>query len=109
MPRSNSQPGKPCSSDPLKVLLMTVCAILLFQALATLTCLAQESSPATAQRPRQVHPITEQKEPDEVLRIDTDLVSVDVNATDVDGRTVRTLQQKDFKLYEDGIEQPLAF
>src|SRR6266567_3697346 len=74
-----------------------------------LTCQAQNPSPATQQRPRQVNPTKEQKEPDDVLRIDTDLVSVDATVTDLQGRTVRSLRQKDFKLFEDGIEQPLAF
>lgn len=68
---------------------------------------AQESDPR-AQRPRQVFPKNEQ-EPEEVLRIDTDLVSVDVVARDAEGRPVRNLQPKDFKLYVDDIEQPLAF
>jgi Ca-activated chloride channel family protein len=82
----------------------------LFACLSALMCVAQDPSPATQQRPRQVHPRTpEQTEPDEVLRIDTDLVSVDVNVTDITGRTVRNLKEKDFKLFEDGNEQPLAF
>ena len=78
--------------------------------MGALTGAAQEPAPATQQRPRQVHPpTTGQTEPDDILRIDTDLVSVDVNVTDIAGRTVRNLQQKDFKLFEDGSEQPLAF
>jgi Ca-activated chloride channel family protein len=77
--------------------------------LNVVTIVAQNPSPATQQRPRQVNPTREQKEPDDVLRIDTDLVSVDATVTDAEGRTVRSLQQKDFKLFEDGIEQPLAF
>jgi Ca-activated chloride channel family protein len=67
--------------------------------------LAQD--PATTQRPRKVFP-TEQ-EPADVLRIDTDLVSVDVTATDAEGRPVRNLRQQDFKLYTDGAEQPVSF
>lgn len=74
-----------------------------------LSCLAQAPDPAALQRPRQVNPSRGQKLPDDVLRVDTDLVSVDVNVTDVEGRTVRNLQEKDFKLFEDGVEQPLAF
>ena len=73
-------------------------------------CLAQEQDPSKLQRPRQVQTKPEEVvTPDDILRIDTDLVSVDVNAMDAAGRTVRTLQQKDFKLFEDGLEQPLAF
>ena len=43
------------------------------------------------------------------LRIDTDLVSVDVTAIDAQGRPVRNLRQEDFKLYSDGHEQPISF
>jgi Ca-activated chloride channel family protein len=44
-----------------------------------------------------------------VLRIDTDLVSVDVSAMNAEGRPVRNLRQEDFKLYSDGVEQPISF
>lgn len=70
----------------------------------------QDPDPAKQQRPRQVFPPPEASQtPDDILRIDTDLVSVDVNVTDASGRTVRNLQQKDFTLFEDDNEQPLAF
>jgi Ca-activated chloride channel homolog len=59
-----------------------------------------------AQRPRKVFPA---EQPDEVLRIDTDLVAVDVTVTDLQGRPVRNLRKNDFKLYADGREQSLAF
>jgi VWFA-related protein len=68
---------------------------------------AQKSDPR-AQRPRQVFPENEQQ-PDDVLKIDTDLVSLDVVANDLEGRPMRNLRQKDFKLYVDNVEQPLAF
>src|SRR5882672_6055948 len=71
--------------------------------------LAQDPAPATQQRPRQVHPTAQPNQADDTLRIDTDLVSVDVNVSDAQGRTVRNLQNKDFKLFEDDLEQPLAF
>lgn len=69
--------------------------------------LAQESDPK-AQRPRQVFPRDEQQ-PDEIVKVDTDLVSLDVLATDFEGRPIRNLRQQDFKLFMDGVEQPLAF
>ena len=68
---------------------------------------SQETGPHT-QRPRQVFPKTDDI-PEDVLKIDTDLVAVDVLATDVEGRSVRNLQKQDFKLFVDGVEQPLAF
>ena len=48
-------------------------------------------------------------EPSEVLRIDTDLVMVDTNVTDAEGKPVRGLSAKDFKLYEDNVERPISF
>jgi len=51
---------------------------------------------------------TEQQDPDEVLKIDTELVSVDVTVTDAEGRPVRNLRKEDFKLYSDGAQQPVA-
>ena len=75
----------------------------------TLSSLAQEPSPATQQRPRRVQPTRESSQAEDTLRIDTDLVSVDINVSDAEGRTVRNLQQKDFKLFADSIEEPLAF
>ena len=68
---------------------------------------SQETAPPT-QRPRQVFPKSDD-DPEEVLKIDTDLVAVDVLATDAEGRAIRNLQKQDFRLFVDGVEQPLAF
>jgi len=68
---------------------------------------AQDPSPPI-QRPRRVLPPNSQ-EPDDILRIDTDVVSVDVTVTDAQGAPVRNLRKEDFKLYADGIEQPVSF
>ena len=46
---------------------------------------------------------------DDVLKIDTDLVLVDVTVTDAEGRAVKGLRPEDFKLYEDGEQRPVAF
>jgi len=83
---------------------------LFFLALLSVTvgtlCLAQTPS-ATSQRPRKVFPA--EQEPADVLRIDTDLVSVDVTATNLEGLPVRSLRQDDFKVYSDGAEQQVSF
>jgi Ca-activated chloride channel family protein len=68
---------------------------------------AQDPSPPI-QRPRRVLPPNSQ-EPDDILRIDTDVVSVDVTVTDAQGAPVRNLRKEDFKLYADGVEQPVSF
>lgn len=90
----------PCNLIALLSLLLLLCVTTLPPTVA------QESDPK-AQRPRQVFPRDEQ--PDEVLKVDTDLVSLDVVANDFEGRPIRNLKQEDFKVYLDGSEQPLAF
>ncbi|MGB7925771.1 MAG: VWA domain-containing protein [Pyrinomonadaceae bacterium] len=69
----------------------------------------QQQSPQEQQRPRRVSPPEEQDEPVETLRVDTDLTPVDVMVTDALGKPVRGLRAQDFKLYEDGVERPIAF
>ena len=46
---------------------------------------------------------------EDVIRIDTDVIAVDVRVTDRNGRPVRNLKSEDFKLYEDGSERPISF
>jgi len=67
----------------------------------------QTSPPPPPQRPRKVFP--KEQEPEDVVRFDTDLVSVDVTAFDTDGRPIKNLRQEDFKVYSDGLEQPISF
>ena len=68
----------------------------------------QSQDPATqTQRPRKVFP--KEQEPEDVLRFDTDLVSVDVTAMDASGSPVRNLRQEDFKVFSDDVEQPISF
>lgn len=81
--------------------------LLLLIALATPSVPQNQDPAPPSQRPRKVFP--KEQEPDDVLRIDTDLVSVDVSALDAEGRPVRNLRQEDFKIYSDGVEQSISF
>ncbi|HZJ43959.1 MAG TPA: VWA domain-containing protein [Pyrinomonadaceae bacterium] len=67
----------------------------------------QTQAPETSQRPRKVFPAEQQAE--DVIRVDTDLVSVDVTAMDTEGRPVRNLRPEDFKVYSDGVQQEVSF
>ncbi|HYX30015.1 MAG TPA: hypothetical protein VE863_15850, partial [Pyrinomonadaceae bacterium] len=69
-------------------------------------CACAQQSPATQERPRRALPTD--SEPQEIIKVDTDLVPLDVIATDAKGRLVRNLKKDDFKLYEDGVERPIA-
>jgi VWFA-related protein len=68
---------------------------------------ATQTQEPNAQRPRKVFP--KEQQPEDVLRFDTDLVSVDVIALDNQGRPVKNLKPEDFKLISDGVEQPISF
>ncbi len=46
---------------------------------------------------------------DDVIRVDTELVTFEVSVTDKNGNPVRGLDAKDFKVYEDGAERPIEF
>jgi len=79
-----------------------------------LACLLLAYAPAPRARGQQPPPPRPMPEPvelgeDDVLKIDTDLVLVDVTVTDAEGRAVKGLRPEDFKLYEDGEQRPVAF
>jgi VWFA-related protein len=46
---------------------------------------------------------------DDIIRIETELIPFEVTVTDKDGKPVRGLEAKDFKLFEDGVERPIDF
>lgn len=46
---------------------------------------------------------------DEIVRVDTTLITVPVSVMDRSGRFIPDLQQTDFHLFEDGVEQQIAF
>jgi Ca-activated chloride channel family protein len=58
------------------------------------------------ERPRRAMPSN--PDPQDVIKVDTDLVLIDVVVTDAKGRLVRDLKREDFKLFEDNVEQPIA-
>lgn len=45
----------------------------------------------------------------DVIRIDTNLITMPVSVLDRDGRFVSGLQQKDFRVFENGVEQQIGF
>jgi VWFA-related protein len=51
----------------------------------------------------------EEVDENDVIKVDTALVTLPVSVTDRDGKYVGNLRQKDFKIYEDGVEQELAY
>ncbi|HEX7958020.1 MAG TPA: VWA domain-containing protein, partial [Pyrinomonadaceae bacterium] len=65
---------------------------------------------ARAQQPPPQQPSKPaQDEPDEVIRLDTELVQVRAVVTDRKGQPVDGLSREDFELLEDGKPQPISF
>lgn len=47
--------------------------------------------------------------PEEIIRIDTELVNLNVRVIDRNNRPINNIRQNEFKVYEDGILQEIAF
>ncbi len=62
---------------------------------------SEHQSPATVQSGQDVGE-------GEVVRVTASLVSVPVSVMDRQGKYVVDLQQRDFRIYEDGVEQPIT-
>ncbi len=106
--RSNPRPSRePCSrfrDQACRRRAVQLVFVFILTALASIPIAAQDD--AQKERPRRALPA--ETEPQEIIRIDTDLVPVDVTVTDPQGRLVRNLKKEDFKLFEDGVERPIA-
>ncbi len=48
-------------------------------------------------------------EDDEVIRVETNLVTMPVSVLDRDGRFISGLQQRDFRIFENGVEQKIDY
>ncbi len=82
--------------------------------------LANDPRPADANRPpvlggntraksRTPTSATAKDDADEVVKVETNLVTMPVSVLDRNGRFVSGLQQRDFKIYENGIEQKVGY
>jgi Ca-activated chloride channel family protein len=74
--------------------------------LAPLPSVAQTTRPQSQPTP----PTGSQEvSPGDVIRVDTELVTLTATVTDQRGRYVANLKQSDFAVYEDGVKQDLAY
>jgi Ca-activated chloride channel family protein len=55
-----------------------------------------------------ISPIVHAQDDDDVVRVNTDLVVLNVTVTDKNGQYVKALKKSDFKVYEDGREVPAS-
>ncbi len=112
MPHTSEPPKHSRAAQGPRVWLALVCAgLLLSWSLLTPPPSFSQTQTARTQPQKQTSPAPPEEilGEEDVLRIDTDLVLVDVTVTDAEGRPVRGLRAEDFKLYEDDEERAIAF
>ncbi|HEX8000694.1 MAG TPA: VWA domain-containing protein [Pyrinomonadaceae bacterium] len=66
-------------------------------------------STTTQQRPAPASNEPEEVGEGDVVRVNTSLVTVPVSVMDRSGRYIPNLQQRDFRIFEDGVEQQVAY
>ncbi len=66
-------------------------------------------SQSTSQQPTARDNGPEEVDAGDVIKVDTTLVTLPVSVTDRDGRYIPNLRKEDFRLWEDGVEQSVAF
>src|SRR5580765_661386 len=66
-------------------------------------------SGAGQRQPSAVPTATPPVDDNEVIKIETNIVTMPVSVLDRDGRFISGLQKSDFKIYEDGVEQKVDY
>ena len=71
----------------------------------------ERPAPSTARTPAPQAPaeVAEEVGEDEVVRVNASLVTVPISVLDRDGRFIGGLRQEDFRVFEDGVEQQVAY
>lgn len=69
---------------------------------------SQISSPVKSDVTQTSFPAKPPVEDEEIVKIETEEVSLNVRVMDANNRTVKNLNQSDFKVYEDGVLQPIS-
>ena len=88
---------RPLRDSRLKVAGALICLMVL-----ALVCMQLIPAPAKA------HGSTTQDQDDDVVKVSTELVVLNATVVDKNGKFVSGLKRSDFKVFEDGTEQPLA-
>ena len=90
-------------------LLISILAIALIVSALTFTPGTAAQSQSRPRRQPQPTPSPQQVGEGDVIRIDTELVTLTATVTDARGRYRADLKQSDFTVYEDGVKQEVAY
>jgi len=80
----------------------------LFHSFAVVDAQTQPAKPSLATPSPTIKP-TPKNDDDEILRVDSELVNLNVRVVDRSNRSINDVPQKDFKIYEDGVLQQIDF
>jgi Ca-activated chloride channel family protein len=67
------------------------------------------ATPVTTTTPAAQPTVSPTPEPEEIIKIDTELVNLNVRVVDRNNRPINGLTQKDFTILEDNVPQPIEF
>lgn len=95
------------SSRPFTSRLLVHLLIMLSTSFMPTHSRSQEATEHAGQRRAQAQ--AEEVAPGDIVRVDTDLVPVEVTVRDAAGKVVRGMRGSDFRLFEDGVERPISF
>jgi Ca-activated chloride channel family protein len=103
----------------LLIFFVTVISLTAFNLLFSTNIAAQTSAATVSAKPTPTTSVASPpsvkptppvlKEDDEVIKIDTELVNLNVRVVDRNNRSINSLQEKEFKIYEDGNLQKIDF
>jgi VWFA-related protein len=62
----------------------------------------------TEASPQNKQPVTEEED-DEIIKVETNLVTLPVSVLDRDGRFISSLEQRDFQIFDNGVQQKVEY
>lgn len=67
------------------------------------------SKSRTAPSTQNEQPVTEEEEDSEIIKVETNLVTLPVSVLDRDGRFISNLEQQDFQIFDNGVQQKIEY
>jgi Ca-activated chloride channel family protein len=95
-------------SKPVLPTLATVLKLAVCLGLCGVIGTVAAQNPRASPTPIQTEPHDQEIDPDDVIKIDTAEVLLPVTVRDRNGKLVEELTRKDFRVFEEGLEQPLS-